>query len=482
MSCISGSREQISMLPPTIEEYVNQNNPVRAYDAFIEAIDLSEFKSMQKKAIRRTGRPNYDPKVMIKLFVYSYSYGWRSSRKIERALHNDLTFIWLTGGLKPDHKTIANFRKDNESDLKKILKLCAQLCLKLNLIDGNHLFLDGSKIRGNASINQTKSKKKWEEICKQVEERIDTIFEDCKKIDQLEGESGSYVKLSKELQSQMQRKAKIENLIKKMEDENLKKINGTDPESINFKSRQGSHAGFNAQSVVDGKNGLIVHTEVVSKSNDLGEFTSQIDQAHEVLGKESETSTADAGYADVNDLKESLDKGNFKIVVPSQRQALHSPKDKPFSKDKFKYNKKTNEYTCPEGKVLVFRSSDQKKKQHQYRMQNAKDCKSCPHFGQCTSSKTGRTIKRLFAEETKEQLEAYYASDEGQAIYKNRKSKVELPFGHIKRNLQAGYFLMRGKTGVNAEMSILANCFNVARMITLLGGVQPMVQALQAVG
>jgi hypothetical protein len=267
-----------------------------------------------------------------------------------------------------------------------------------------------------------------------------------------------------------------------MESEDLDKINATDPESVNFRSRQGSHSGYNVQSVVDGKNGLIVNTEVSSKSNDMGEFTPQIQQAQEILEKKCETACADAGYSDVNDLKKSVDQEDYNVVVPSQRQALHSRKDKPFSKDKFQYQPEKNEYICPAGKTMIFSSSNHKKKQHQYRMKSSKACKLCPYLGECTKAKRGRILRRLFAEETKEQLEAYYKSVQGQAIYKQRKSKVEIPFGHIKRNLGAGYFLMKGKKGVNAEMSILGTCFNVARMISLLGGVRPMIQTLQAMG
>ena len=140
-----GNREQVMLLPPTIEDYVGEDDPVRAYDAFVEALNLEQLGIENEEV--KVGNSAYDPKTMLKILVYGYSYGWRSSRKLERALHHNLSFIWLTGGMKPDHKTIAKFRRDNLAALKKVLRQCVRLCIDLKLIEGNTLFIDGSKIR-----------------------------------------------------------------------------------------------------------------------------------------------------------------------------------------------------------------------------------------------------------------------------------------------------------------------------------------------
>jgi len=157
MAIRHGDREQLQMFPASIDEYVSDDDPVRVYDVFVEALDIKALGIVVEE--NKVGNPAYDPKSMLKLLVYGYSYGWRSSRKLERALHHNLSFIWLTGGLKPDHKTIANFRRNNKEALKKALSQCVRLCMKLNLIAGNTLFIDGSGMRANASISKTYSKR-----------------------------------------------------------------------------------------------------------------------------------------------------------------------------------------------------------------------------------------------------------------------------------------------------------------------------------
>jgi len=470
----TGQRNQLSMMPKTVEDYVTENDPVRAYDAFVEALNFSKLGIIESE--NRPGNTAYDPKAMMKLLIYGYSYGIRSSRKLERATYHNISFIWLIGGLKPDHKTIANFRKNNKEALKKCLKQSAELCIELNLIEGNTLFLDGTKIRANASINQTKTKEKLEKELIDIDSRIEEILKECEQSDAIE--SGSLVEMADELKDKKKLQIKISTLVKKMETENKDNINFTDPECTNMKGRQGSHASYNAQTVADGKYGLIINTEVVNKNNDLEQFSTQIEGANKVLGKDCTIACADAGYANTTNLKTTLNKG-ITVVVPSQKQASHNPNaTNPFSKDKFKYDKTNNCYICPEGNELKSAGYTKDRKQITYQIRRKNICVTCKQYGVCTKNKIGRSISRLENEETKEVIEGIYATDMGQEIYKKRKEKVELIFGHIKRNLNGGAFLLRGLEGVNAEMAINGTCFNIVRMITILGGVRSMVKKL----
>jgi transposase len=475
MAIKSPNRYQTTFLPKAVEEYVTKDDPVRAYDAIIDALDYKELGLF--KQWKKVGNSPYDPISMLKLLTFGYSYGWKSSRKLERATHHNLAFIWLVGELKPDHKTIAEFRRKNKECLKKALKETARICMKLDLIAGNCLFLDGSKIRGNSSINQTKRIETWEEKLADIDKRIEQILEEAEKIDRAESENPSLVKMNEEFQDAKTLKEKIESVIEKGKSKNLKKVNGTDPDAVDFSSRQGSHSGYNVQVVTDEKNGLIVNVDVVNENNDYNQFAKQINQANENLDKNCETAVADAGYSVVDDLKEITDK-EIDVIVPSQKQASKTEKN-PFDKDEFQYNPTSNEYKCPEGKTLRFSYYSKVKNHFIYRMKREADCRECCHYGICTKAKRGRTIARLKNEEVKHKLEARYASDEGQRIYKKRKEKVELQFGHIKRNLGGGAFLQRGIEAVRAEFSIYANCFNIARMITLLGGTTEMIKVLK---
>lgn len=465
MSYRYGKREQKDLFPQSIEEYVEEDDPVRAYDALVESLDFSGLGILLDPD--KVGCPQYDPKAMLKLLVYGYSYGIRSSRKLERAVYHNVSFIWLMGGLKPDHKTIAEFRRKNKKALKKVLKQCARLCIELDLIAGNTLFVDSSKIRANASIKNTWDKKKCEKVLRKIDKRIEAILSECDAVDKREEGQSSLVEMEEELKDKKKLNSKVEEIVKELEEKEERSINTTDSQCTRVKSIQGSHAGYNAQAVVDEKHGLIVTSDVVSENNDLSQFANQIDQANETLEEKCEVACADSGYADTDEL-EKIDKQEIKVIVPSQRQASKK-EPKPFNKANFRYDSEKDCYICPQGHVLRYTHFDKRKKHKSYLISDKYICLKCCYFGKCTKSKYGRKVIRLHNEEMREKLEAQYEEPESRKIYKLRMQKVELPFGHIKRNLKVNAFLLRGLDGVKAEMSLLASCFNISRMITILG-------------
>ncbi len=465
MSYRYGNRYQMGLLPQSIEEYVAADHPVRAYDAFVEALDFPalgvELDSHQ------VGNSEYDPKAMMKFLVYGYSYGVRSSRKLERETHQNLAFIWLMGGLKPDHKTIAEYRRKNKKALKKVLKQCAGLCIHLGLIAGNALFVDGAKVRANASRSRTHDRAYYEQQMSGIEGRIEQLLEECERVDQEEEGEGSWVAMDKGLANESRLKGKVQEVLEAFSETGREALNVTDPDCAVMHGIQGSHASYNVQSVVDGKHGLIVHAEAVSETSDVNQFARQIEQAQEVLPEPCQVACADAGYADTEELQK-IDAQGIKVVVPSQRQALHE-EEGPFSKGHFRYDREQDCYWCPAGQRLSYVGTDKKSGKRHYQITRRELCHRCEHYGSCTTAKKGRKVIRLPLEEVKEKLEAQYEEAASHEIYAQRKARVEHPFGHIKRNLKTDAFLMRGRDGVNAETSLLAACFNLARMITLLG-------------
>ncbi len=460
-----GDRKQRTLFPQSIDEYIPEDAPVRAYDVFVDSLDFDQLGIALEP--HKVGCPQYDPRIMLKLLIYGYSYGVRSSRKLEREAHYNLSFIWLTGGLKPDHKTIAEFRRNNKASLRKVLKQCARLCIELGLIEGNTLFVDGSKIRANASIDNSWSKDRCRKYLKNIDKRIKQILNECESVDRSEKDRGSLIELGEELKGQVELKSKIREILKTIKEQDCNSKNTTDPDCVKIHSRQGSHAGYSAQSVVDAKHGLIVSSDVVSESNDIHQFADQINKANETLDKKCQTACGDAGYASIDEL-EKIDSQDIKVIVPSQKQATRTKNSNPFDKSHFKYDRENDCYICPAGKVWAYSRTEIKARKHVYRVKRS-TCEKCQHFGPCTTGKTGRKVIRLIKEDLKEKLEAQYEHPQSQKIYNLRKQKAELPFGHIKRNLNSGHFLLRGLDGVKAEMSLLASCFNIVRMITIIG-------------
>ena len=457
-----GDRNQLSLFPPSVEDYVPKDAAVRAYDAMVEALDFKELGiEIEPNAV---GNPQYDPKAMLKLHIYGIAYGIRSSRKLEREAHYNISFIWLIKQLKPDHKTIAEFRRKNKKALQNVLKQCARMCLKLELLEGNTLFVDGSKIRASASIKNEWTKERCEKVLKKADENIDSILRECEDTDLREEDRPSLIRMRKELSDREALKSKVLDILNELKSEKKERLNTTDPECAVMHSQKGSHSGYNAQIVVDEKHGLIVSADATSDNNDCRQFAEQIDRANETLQHKCSTACADSGYANTPEL-EKIAKQGIKVIVPSIVQA--SKKINPFAKKDFIYDKAKDCYTCPEGNILTYRGTNSKGIRI-YKIPNSA-CKHCRRLGICTKIQNGRVIQRFKDEELKEKFEALYQQPDCQSVYKLRKAKVELPFGHIKHNLKFDGFLLRGKDGVKAEMSLAAACFNMARMITIIG-------------
>lgn len=477
MAYRTANRNQMS-LPQCIEEYVSEDDPVRAYDAFVDALDFDQLGIVINSY--KIGNSEYHPRAMLKLLVYGPSYGIRSSRKLEREIYHNMSFIWLMGGLKPDHKTISRFRQKNKKALKKVLKLSARMCIKLDLIAGNVLFVDGTKIRANAATSKSHKKQWYEEKLKEADQNIEQLIAECETEDKKEAHLESFVKMDRELTESNEYKKRILDVLAEFDKTGKKKINKTDPDCANMRSIQGKHASYNVQSVVDDKNGLVVNAEPVQDNSDINQFARQIEQAQEITERPCDIACADAGYADAEEL-EKVDRTGIKVIVPCKRQALHK-EQKPFGKQNFIYDREKDCYYCPEGHCLSHVSTEKKTGRKRYQITDKKLCINCKYWGRCTKSKTcGRRTLRLRNEDTREKLETQYGQPESQKIYARRKARVEHPFGHLKRNLKTDGFLLRGREGVKAETSVLFTCFNISRMITLFGGVPLLVQKLKAI-
>lgn len=462
MAFRQSQRQQQMFLPPTIEEFVAPDDPVRAYDAFVDALD---WRSLGIQADpHQPGCPAYPPTIMLKILVYGYSYGIRSSRKLERALNHDLSFIWLAGGLQPDFKTIARFRRENRTALKGVLRDCARLCLKLGVISGHTLFVDGSKFRANAGNHQSWTAEQCEAHLRQIDQRIEEILEECERVDTQEAQEPSLVHLQEELAQQRGRQEQIATALQRLQEEDRARVNLTDPDCAQMRGRQGAHAGYNSQIVVDEQHGLLVQAEVVSDQNDRRQFAPQIAAAAETTGKTPEVAGADNGYYSGAEL-EKMTAVATQVLVPARESAAPS---QPFAKGRFPYVAAENVYVCPAGHRLPYRRTCADRPWREYQLDGG-TCGACEHYQECTRGRNGRKIVRYFNEDLRDRLRQQFELPARREVYQRRKQTAELPFGHIKRNLGAGQFLLRGLAGVRAEMSLLASCFNVARLLGLFG-------------
>jgi len=474
MSYIYGQRSQYTLFPKSIDEYVGEADPVRVYDALVNELNFKELGIALDPY--KGGADEYDPKTMLKIIVYGYANSQRASRKLELACHRDIAFIWLTGGLAPDYRTIARFRRDNVEAIRQVLRQIVRLCIKWELVEGNALFIDSTAMEANASKQKTFTPENCQERLAKLDAHIDKLLKETALLDKEQEQQGSLVKVKEELLNLQKIRADIQAVNKELEERSLSELNTTDQDCVKLKAAGRSRAGYKAQTATDGKHGLIVNTDVLASATDANKLSGQVNGATEALGHAPEIVASDSGYCSAPDV--AAMSPTTTVVMPTQQQVdkercdKQDPSAKAFAKEAFVYDAPSDTYTCPAGKKLVFKfgsTNNRGSAVKNYRTAEHGACQRCPHFGACTKDNLGRKIARDEFEHIRDRLKAAYESPLGREIYQKRNIFCELPFAHIKYNNGVRRFLLRRLAGVNAEFALLAAGYNITRMMTILG-------------
>ena len=449
--------KQYSLIPICYDEMISEDNPVRVLDAFVESLDMKELNVKngdRQKSL--AGRPSYNPKDLLKLYLYGYFNGIRSSRKLAKECERNIEMMWLINELKPDFRTISDFRKNNISNMKYVFKEFALLCDTLNLIGKEIVAIDGSKFKANNGRKNNYTKGKLEKQIKYYEENIGKYIEVLDKED-LE-EKDNKVKVSKkEIQKKIEEAKKrikeLEEIKKEVEEKG--EISITDPDARHMKTNNnGTDISHNIQIAVDNKTDIVVALDVTSSPADQRQLSNMAIKSKQELGVEKITVVADKGYWNGEELKK-CEENNITTIVSSPEEQGNQE----YKKSNFKYDKENDCYICPQGKIL----NRQKGKSNQYH--NSKACKDCPKRDLCTKNKRGRIIERS------EYEDIYKINKERQKenmqIYKTRQMIVEHVFGTVKRDLGYTYLLLRGNEKVKGESFMHFLIYNIKRVCNI---------------
>lgn len=462
-------RNQITLFPECIDDYIASSNPVRVIDVFVEQLDLVELGF--KFAIEpRRGRPPYRPQDMLKLYLYGYLNKVRSSRRLEHEARRNLEVIWLLRRLTPDFKTIADFRKDNKKALKEVFRAFNNLCSQWDMFGKELVAIDSSKFKASNSKKKNFNQKKIDRYLKNVNKKINDYLKQLDDSDEEEScdRQPDAEEIKKRIEQLRERKEVYENYKKTLEETDENEISITDPDAkLMSSSNFGVDVGYNVQTSVDAKEKLILDFEVTTQPNDLGQLGDMAKRAKELSDVEQLEVVADKGYYNTKELKECVKNGITPYVA--KQTYSNGTGDKDFYADKFKYDKENDFYICPAGEILRRGRTRRNRKQGVigYDYRNYEACRNCPFKDKCTRSKRGRTIFRHvdqgFLDSIDLQTEANIEK------YKLRQMIVEHPFGTIKRSWQSYYFLTRGKKAVTAEVALTYLAYNLRRAINILG-------------
>jgi transposase len=466
MTHIAGhDRSQTLLLPESLDEYVGQDNPVRFIDAFVEGLDLAAAGFTRVKP-KMTGRPGYAPKDLLKLYVYGYLNRVRSSRRLEAETHRNIEVIWLLRHLKPDFKTIADFRCINHKAFRPIFRQFVLLCRQLDLFGRELIAVDGTRIKAVNNKDHNFTRASLTQFIKLADAKLDDYLQRLDQSDAAETKTtGSRVKnLAEKIAAIRTRRTRCKAMLEQLERAGEDQISLTDPDSRAMAAHTRVAVGYNAQIAVDVKHKLIVEQQVTNQVVDMGLLTQTAEPAKEVLGVGTIDVVADKGYFKIEDI-EACEKAGIEPYVPRPQRGP-SVKAGLFRKDEFQYDEATDSYVCPAGQRLHPYSSSLLRGLKKINYVNKLACDDCSIRSQCTGGKF-RTVSRLENEAVLDRMAARLAKRPG--VLDRRRETVEHPFGTIKQWMNQGAFLMRGLEKVRAEFSLTALAYNLRRVLNLVG-------------
>jgi len=456
-------RTQTLLFPERLEDYIAPENPVRFLDAFVGSLDLHAL-GFAKAQCAETGRPPYDPAVLLKLYLYGYLHRVRSSRLLEAECQKNVEVIWLTGKQAPDHKTIADFRKDNVKALRQVNRQFTVLCRKLELFGGELLAIDGSKFGAVNARDQNFNAARLEELIGRADARL---AEYLKEMDSADASAPATTALSKaqlaEKIAALQEKQDWHKELLGQLDEEQKQVSVTDPDTRKMPTAHGMMVGYNAQMAVDAKHKLIAAEDVTNEVTDFKQLANVALEAKANLELKQTQVVADAGYYNASEVNRCVEAG-ITAYVPKADTSANTARGL-YGKSKFRYDAQKDVYVCPAGAELTYRFATYELGR-ELRYYRASGCKGCALKKQCTRNKHNRTITREANEGLMEAMAA--RMQEQPWKFKLRKTLAEHPYGTIKRWFGYTHFLLKGLEKVRTEWSLTTLVYNLKRVLNLV--------------
>jgi transposase len=465
MGSLDGAnRHEVIVFPERLDDDMAEDNPIRFLDAFVDALDLAG-SGFQRAVPATTGRPGYAPGDLLKRSLYGSLDRLRSSRRLEQETHRNIELLWLLKKLRPDHKTIADFRKNNLKPVREVCRTFTLLCKKLDLFGAELVAIDGSKFRAVNAKERNFTKDKLTKLIVQIDERVEASLKELDRSDEQDDRGtvgGAHAEaLAAKIEALKQRKRRDEGFQAQLLSSGQEQLSWTDPESRTMKRGQGrgTEVCANVQTAVDAKHKLMVACAVTNGPGDRDWRSPMALQAKAVLDSRFDAA-ADVGYYHGHEVKACLEAG----ITPDVPRPMTSAHEKLglFSKIDFLYDKVTDTYRCPAGARLTFRFDTVELGRH-IRYYATSACGGCALKPQGTRSTGGRRITRWVDEQLLEEMEQRVRSRP--EVMKRRKALVEHPFGTMKRGWDHGYFLMRGLEKVRTEFSLTVLAYNLRRVL-----------------
>jgi transposase len=460
-------RGQSTLFPECLEDWIVEDNPVRAIDAFVDALDLAElgFEGVEPA---ETGRPSYHPSALLKLYIYGYLNRVQSSRRLEREASRNVEMMWLLGRLVPDHKTVADFRKDNARSMRKVCARFVDLCREMGLLTKASVAIDGSKFKAVNNRDRNLTRAKVERRRAQLEESVARYLSQLDTADRQEPSEALAAKTTRlkeklaKLDEEMRRLKGLETRMLAAPDQ---QISLTDPDarSMATSGRGSGVVGYNVQVAVDTEHHLIVTHEVTNVGSDRAQLARVAKETKATLQTDTLEAVADRGYFSGEEIL-ACEQAGITVTLPKPMTS-GAKADGRFGKQDFVYLPDEDVYRCPAGERLTYRFTNVENGLNLRRYwTNA--CSTCALKNRCTTS-VQRRITRWEHEHVVEAVQRRL--DEHPEAMRQRRETVEHPFGTIKARMGATHFLMKTLPRVGAEMALHVLAYNLTRVMNIMG-------------
>lgn len=462
MSYVRGEdRGQAALLPAAIEDYVAADAPVRVIDAFVGGLDVRGL-GFKRSVPAVTGRPAYDPRDVLKLYVYGYLNEVRSSRRLERECSRNVEVMWLLRRLAPDFKTIADFRRDNGAAIVGACRAFVLFCRDQGLFAARLVALDGSKFRAAASAKRIMGRREIAAETTRLERRIADYLAGLDERDAREPDDAPSATAAA-LKALRERRAELDSLATKLDADERNTLVEGEPDARPMGIGKGrKHPSYNVQTAVDAETGLILHHEVTTEPTDNRLLHPMAKATKDALDVERLTVVADAGYSNGAGAA-ACENDGITPCVPANRSSNNQGDGALFDRTAFAYQPDSDTYSCPGGRALVRK---QIMRRDNCVLYAAQDCSGCTLKSRCTTAPR-RLLTRHLHEDALQRMNARVNADP--RLMRQRRCAAEHPFGTIKRMTAGGRFLTRGLTKVKAEAALSVLAYNILRAINLVG-------------
>jgi transposase len=465
------------LFPERLEDWVGEDNPVRVIDVFVDELDLGGL-GFDRAEPEATGRPGYHPAMLLKLYVYGYLNRVQSSRRLEREAGRNVEVMWLTGRLAPDHKTIADFRKDNGPAIRKVCAQFVALCRQLGLLAAASVAVDGSKFKAVNNRDRNFTAAKMQRRMAQIEKSVARYLGQLDSADRQEPSEARSMKVTRltekiaKLREEMKRLEALEARRLAAPDQ---QISLTDPDSRSMATsgRGSGVVGYNVQAAVDTEHHLIIAHEVVNVGNDRAQLASISEKAKAVLEVETLDVVADRGYFSSEEIL-ACDRAGVTVTLPKPLTSTAKARGR-FGKQDFCYLADEDVYICPAGERLTYRFT---REEHGLAIRRywTTACAGCAIKDRCTPGRE-RRISRWEHEAVLDAVQRRL--DEHPQAMRQRRETVEHPFGTIKARMGATHFLMKRLKNVRTEMALSVLAYNLTRVMNIIG-IRPLMAAIRA--